>query len=199
MSVLGGLLEGLRRGTIVVVDLTAPLSEATPVIKLPPERGQPWSFERQLISWYDADGPEVFWSNLMLCEHTGTHFDAPVHWLSGKDLDDVSQVPAHRLVAPAAVIDCSAEAARDPDFLLERSHVEAWQSRHGPLPEGGWLLYRTGWDQRLADPDAFLNAGHTPGVSPGCARWLAEETPVIGLGVETVGTDAGQAALFEGS
>src|SRR2546423_12313436 len=129
MRVLAGLVEGLRWGTIAVVDLTAPLSETTPVIRLPPERGQPWSFERRVISRYDAGGPEVYWSNLLLCEHTGTHFDAPVHWLSGKDLDDVSQGPARRLGAPAAAIDCSAEAARDPDFLLERLHLEA-----GPGP-----------------------------------------------------------------
>jgi kynurenine formamidase len=196
MSALAGLVAGLAAGTIAVIDLTAPLSEATPVIALPPERGQPWSFERREISRYDAAGPEVYWSNILLCEHTGTHFDAPVHWISGKGLDDVSQVPARQLIAPAAVVDCSAEAAADPDFLLERRHVEAWAARHGPLPQGGWLLYRTGWDRRLADPAAFLNEGHTPGVAPACARWLAEETSVIGIGVETVGTDAGRAASF---
>lgn len=197
MSVLADLVAGLGARTIDVIDLTAPLSERTPVINLPPERGQPWAFERRVISRYDVDGPLVYWNNIRLSEHTGTHFDAPVHWLSGKELDDVSQVPPQRLVAPAAVLDCSAEAARDPDFLLQREHVEAWRAEHGPLPQGGWLLYRTGWDVRLADPATFLNDGHTPGVAPACARWLAEETPVIGIGVETVGTDAGQAALFE--
>jgi kynurenine formamidase len=194
--VLPGLVAGLRTGAVRVIDLTAPLSEDTPVISLPPDRGQPWPFERRLISKYDAAGPTVYWNNIRLSEHTGTHFDAPVHWLPGKDLDDVSQVPAARLVAPAAVLDFSAEATADPDFLLRREHVEAWQARHGPLPEHGWLLYRTGWDARLVNPDSFLNDGHTPGVDPKCARWLAEETSVLGIGAETVGTDAGQAATF---
>jgi kynurenine formamidase len=106
-------------------------------------------------------------------------------------------VPARRLVAPAVVLDVAERAAADPDFLLEREHVEAWQAEHGPLPAGGWLLYRTGWDARGDDADAFANAGRTPGISVACAKWLAEETQILGVGVETVGTDAGAAHSFD--
>jgi kynurenine formamidase len=197
MSVLLDLVAGLRSGAIEVVDLTAPLSEGTPIIKLPPELGQPWLFAREVISHYDEAGPEVYWNNIRLSEHTGTHFDAPVHWLPGKDHDDVSTVPVRRLVAPAAVLDFTEEANADPDFLLRREHVEAWQDRHGALPDAGWLLYRTGWDARVDDADRFLNDGHTPGVQSECAKWLAEETSIVGIGVETVGTDAGQAMTMD--
>ncbi|MDT4985910.1 MAG: hypothetical protein QOI74_4 [Micromonosporaceae bacterium] len=197
MTVLTNLVAGLRTGQIEVVDLTAPLSEDSPVIELPPERGQPWRFHRELISRYDAAGPVVYWNNVRFSEHTGTHFDAPVHWLSGQHLHDVSEVPPQRLVGPAAVLDFAAEAAADPDFLLRREHIEGWQTEHGPLPEHGWLLYRTGWDSRRDDQQKFLNGGHTPGVAPDCARWLAEQTSLVGIGVETVGTDAGAAASFD--
>jgi kynurenine formamidase len=196
MTVLTDLVTALRGGTVEVIDLTAPLSEQTPIIDLPPERGQPWRFSREPISNFDAAGPTVYWNNIRLSEHTGTHFDAPAHWLSGKGAHDVSEVPPARLVGPAVVLDASAEAARDPDFLLERHHVEAWVAEHGALPDGGWLLYRTGWDARTDDPERFLNGRHTPGVSPDCARWLAERTPIVGIGVETVGTDAGMAGEF---
>ena len=122
-------------------------------------------------------------------------------WITGRDGEDVSQVPPAKLVAPAAVLDFSAEAAKDPDFLLEVDHIRAWEAEHGPLPAGGWLLYRTGWDVRSEDAAAFLNANetgpHTPGMSVECAQWLAEEAPVIGVGVETVGTDAGAAHSFD--
>ena len=197
MSVLSDLVAALRTAAVEVVDLTAPLSEDTPVIELPAELGQAWPLERELISRYDDRGPHTYWNNLRLSEHTGTHFDAPVHWLSGKGLDDVSRVPPERLVGPAAVLDLTAEVAADPDFLLRQDHVRAWQEQHGPLPEGGWLLYRTGWSSRQGDREAFLNDRHTPGIAPECARWLAEETGLIGVGVETVGTDAGLAAGFE--
>ncbi|MFI1568166.1 cyclase family protein [Streptomyces sp. NPDC020490] len=197
MSVLAALRTALRGGTVTVVDLTAPLSEHTPIICLPPERGQPWPFSREVISNFDEPGPTVYWNNIRLSEHTGTHFDAPAHWLSGRGGEDVGQVAPGRLVAPAAVIDMSAEAEKDPDFLLRREHVEAWTAEHGPLPEDGWLLYRTGWDARAGDPERFINERHTPGVAPDCARWLAEETSLAGFGVETVGTDAGLAGDFE--
>jgi kynurenine formamidase len=95
------------------------------------------------------------------------------------------------------VLDFSLEAAADPDFLLGVDHVLAWQREHGPLPSGGWMLFRTGWDARSSDPVAFLNDAHTPGVTAECARYLAEETPLIGIGVETVGTDAGHAGQFD--
>ena len=78
--------------------------------------------------------------------------------------------------------------------------MEAWQGEHGGLPPGGWVLYRTGWDRRANDEAQFLNANetgpHTPGLSVACARWLAEQ-PILGLGVETVGTDAGAAHSFD--
>lgn len=195
-SLTTDLLQALAAGRVRIVDLTAPLHEGTPIIRLPAERGQPWPFQRELISRYDEKGPHVYWNNLKLCEHTGTHFDAPIHWLTGQDFDDVSQVPVQRLVAPAVVIDLTAEA-EDPSFLLERRHVEAWIAQHGPLPQGSWLLYRTGWSRHGDDPDQFLNNGVTPGVHPLCAQWLAEQTQVQGIGVETVGTDAGQAGGFD--
>jgi kynurenine formamidase len=197
VAVLAELCERLEDGSIEVVDLTAPLSECTPIIRLPPSHGQPVPFQRRVISCYDAAGEEVYWNNISLSEHTGTHFDAPIHWLSGRHLDDIAHVPVRRLVGPAVVLDFSAEAAADPDFLLRREHVEAWQTHHGHFPDHGWLLYRTGWDARRDNAERFLNDGHTPGVDPECARWLAQETSLIGLGVETVGTDAGQAMHFD--
>jgi kynurenine formamidase len=115
-------------------------------------------------------------------------------------MDDFASVPVSRLIGPAVVLDFSAQVAEDPDFLIEIDDVRAWEAEHGPLPDGGWLLVRTGWDTRTTQ-DAALNADetgpHSPGLSAECARWVAEESPVIGLGVETVGTDAGAAHSFE--
>jgi kynurenine formamidase len=197
MTVLADLVSAIDSGRVEVVDLTAPLSSGTPILTLPEQFGQTWPFALTEISRYDAAGPAWYWNNISTGEHTGTHFDAPIHWVTGKDGADVAQVPARRLIAPAVVLDCTEQAAADPDFLLEREHVEAWQAEHGPLPAGGWLLYRTGWDARGDDPAAYANEGRTPGISPACAKWLAEEAPILGVGVETVGTDAGAAHSFD--
>jgi kynurenine formamidase len=201
MSTLSTLTSALASGSVEVVDLTAPLTAETPKIQLPPEFGQTAGFELEEISRYDDRGPAWYWNNIRTGEHTGTHFDAPNHWVTGKDRDDVASVPAPNLIAPAAVLDFSLAATDDPDFLLEVDHITAWEREHEPLPEGGWLFYRTGWDARSHSQEEFLNADdegpHTPGLSPSCAQWLAEESPVIGLGVETVGTDAGAAHSFD--
>src|ERR1700734_3960802 len=201
MSLLSDLTTAIRDGGIKVIDLTAPLNDTTPVIRLPEPFGNTATFALHEISRYDDRGPAWYWNDISTGEHTGTHFDAPVHWVTGKDGADVAQVPVRRLIAPAVMLDFTAQTAADPDFLLEIEHVRQWEAAHGPLPQGGWLLYRTGWDARSNEQAAFLNADatgpHTPGISVSCATWLALQSPLIGLGTETVGTDAGAAHSFE--
>lgn len=200
-SVLAQLVTELRQGSIQVVDLTQPLGPDTPVIDLPPIFAASPGLSIETISHYDDKGPAWYWNTIRLGEHTGTHFDAPVHWITGKDLPDntTDRIPPERFVGPACVIDCSREAAADNDFLLTREFVLAWEEQHGRIPPKSWLLMRTDWSQRQGR-EAFLNAGeggsHTPGFLPDCARFLAEERDVLGVGVETVGTDAGQAGGF---
>jgi kynurenine formamidase len=195
------LVAALAAGQVEVVDLTQPLSEETPILHLPEPFANTPRFRLRELSHYDERGPAWYWNAFETGEHTGTHLDAPIHWVTGQQLDDVSQVPPSRLVGPAVVLDHSAQVADDPDHLLGIQDVEAFEADHGPLPDGGWLLYRTGWDTRADDEAAFLNADdtgpHTPGIDAACARWLATERPIVGIGVETVGTDAGAAHGFE--
>jgi kynurenine formamidase len=195
------LATALAAGEAEVVDLTQPLSEHTPILRLPEPFANTPRFRLRELSRYDERGPAWYWNAFEGGEHTGTHLDAPIHWVTGQQRDDVAQIPPGRLVGPAVVLDRAAEVAKDPDYLLRIEDVEAFEAEHGRLPDGGWLLYRTGWDARADDEDAFLNADdsgpHTPGIAADCARWLAEERPIVGLGVETVGTDAGAAGGFD--
>jgi kynurenine formamidase len=194
---LTALASGLADGSVRVVDLTQPLSERTPVLQLPPPLANTPGLSRADISRYDDRGPAWAWTTLTVGEHVGTHFDAPIHWITGRDGEDVASVPPAKLVAPCAVIDKSAEAAQDANYLLTLADVQAWENEHGALPPGGWLFLRTGWDARAHDQDTFLNGGETPGPDAECARWMAEVSGIVGFGVETVGTDAGMAHSFE--
>ncbi|WP_256839620.1 cyclase family protein [Ornithinimicrobium faecis] len=200
MSVLSELTAALTSGSIEVIDLTAPLNAETPLLELPPEFGQTAAFQLEEISRYDERGPAWYWNNFRTGEHTGTHFDAPNHWVTGKDLADISSVPVGAFVAPAIVLDVTEQVAADPNFLIEREHVEAFAAEHGGLPDGGWLLCRTGWSARVTQEEMINNTdtGPTsPGLSADCAKWVAEESPLQGIGVETVGTDAGAAHSFD--
>jgi kynurenine formamidase len=197
MPLLTDLVAGLAAGDVRVVDLTQPLSERTPVLMLPEPFTNTPGLSRRELSRYDDRGPAWAWDTLEIGEHVGTHFDAPIHWITGRDGEDVASVPPARLVGPAVVIDRSAEAAEDPDYLLRVDDIRAFEAEHGAVPEGAWLLLRTGWDARADDQEAFLNGAHTPGPDAECARFLAEESPIAGFGVETVGIDAGAAHSFD--
>jgi kynurenine formamidase len=191
------LLDALANGSVRVVDLTQPLSERTPVLQLPEPFANTPPLSRRTLSRFDDNGPAWAWDVLELGEHTGTHFDAPIHWISGKDGKDVASVEPSRLVGPAVVIDKSQECAKDPGYLLTVADFEAFEAEHGTIPEGAWVLFRSGWDARAHDAEAFLNAGPEGPVTPGpdveAARWLGSERGISGFGVETVGIDAGSA------
>ena len=155
-----------------IVDLTQTLSPDFPPIVLPPEMGQSRPFRMEEISRYDDRGPGWYWNNVSFGEHTGTHFDAPIHWISGRDLPNnaTDTLPVEHFIAPACVIDCSGEAAADADFLLTVAHLKAWEKRHGRIPPRSWVLMRTDWSKR-SDPVAYQNLDdtgqHTPGPDPG--------------------------------
>ena len=200
-SPVTALLDALASGGARVVDLTQPLSERTPVLKLPEPFANTPHLSRRDLSRFDEHGPAWAWSVLELGEHTGTHFDAPIHWITGRDGEDVASVPASRLVGPAVVVDLTGDVREDPGALLTVAHLEAFEAEHGRIPEGAWVLLRTGWDARADDEEAFLNAGPEGPVTPGpdveASKWLATERGIVGFGVETVGIDAGAAGGFD--
>src|SRR5262252_8222798 len=202
MSLLSQLVAELDAGTLTVVDLTQPLGPDTPVIGLPPIFAASPGVSLEVISCFDAAGPGWYWNVIWMGAPPATHFDAPGHWITGNDLPDnaCDTIPARRLVGPACVIDVTAEVAKNPDFLLMPEHIVAWERVNGRIPAAAWVLLRTGWSKRT-DPKAFLNVAadgpHSPGFHRSASEFLAHERDVLGVGVETVGTDAGQAGTFD--
>ena len=135
-------------------------------------------------------------------EHGGTHLDAPVHFAEGGD--DVASIPLDRLILPGIVVDVSASAAADPDYLVTAEDVLAWEGEHGPVPAGSAVLIRTGWASRWPDALAYLGDDtpgdasnlHFPGVGEDAARLLLEERGIGLLGIDTASVDYGQSTDF---
>jgi kynurenine formamidase len=198
---LSTLVSGILNGGIRVVDLTVPLEAATQTIRLPEQFSASKPFALEEISRYDSRGPAWYWNNISCGEHTGTHFDAPIHWITGKDYPEnaTHNIPVERFIGPACVIDVSKQVGKSDDFLLTQAVVEQWESQHGRIPNRAWVLIRTDWSKRSGEE--FLNfkadGSHTPGFDPQCVPFLARERDILGVGVETVGTDAGQAHTFD--
>jgi kynurenine formamidase len=201
-STLSALIAELASGRLQVIDLTQPLGPQTPVIGLPPMFGASPGVTIDVISKYDEKGPAWYWNTLTFGEHTGTHFDAPIHWITGKNLPNnaCDTIPPRQFIGPACVIDVTAEVERNPDFLLTVAGLERWEKEHGRIPKGAWVLLRTGWSRRT-DAASFQNVGvdgpHTPGFDAETSVVLALDRDVLGVGVETIGTDAGQAFAFK--
>ena len=196
MSPLADFAARIADGRLAVIDLTHTLDPDFPVIILPPEFGQCARFRMEEISAYDHRGPGWKWHNFTMSEHTGTHFDAPSHWVSGRDVPhgNVDEIAPEKFIGPACVIDCSEGAAADDDFALTVEMIEDWEATHGRIPADAWVLMRTDWSQRSGA--AYLNmradGPHSPGPTPEAIRFLIEARDIRGFGTETVGTDAGQ-------
>src|SRR4051812_40778389 len=109
-ELLTALADAILGGKVRVVDLTQPLSPETPVIILPDIFVQSPALTIERVSYYDSAGPAWYWNTLHLGEHTGTHFDAPVHWITGRDLSNntTDTLPVQDFIGPACVINVSA-------------------------------------------------------------------------------------------
>jgi kynurenine formamidase len=149
--------------------------------------------------WYYA-------SNIVhTTEHGGTHLDAPVHFAAGQTTAD--QVPLTRLVGDAVVIDVSAQASGDADYLISAADVRRWESTHGPIGRGSRGLFRTGWSSRWPDAVTYLGTAlkgaagvaqlHFPGLHPDAAAFLVKEREVGAVGIDTASMDRGQSTTFE--
>lgn len=195
-SLLAQMTLALASDKLRVIDLSQTLEPGVPTIVMPPELGQSWPVRIETISRYDGSGPAWYWNNISFGEHTGTHLDAPIHWITGRYLphNSVDTMPPEFMVAPACVIDCVAESAQDADFLVTVGFVEAWEARNGRIPAGSWVLLRTDWSLKRGMSYANLDetGAHTPGPDAELMRWLVNERDVLGIGTETIGTDAGQ-------
>lgn len=159
-------------------------------------------FEHAQLSYGKTEGG-YFYSSYSFCapEHGGTHLDAPIHFAAGRSTADA--IPLERLVAPAVMIDFSAGAAKDPDALLGRAHVEAFEEQHGPIEPGTIVLLRSGWSDRWPDRKRYLGDDtpgdashlHFPGIGEDAAKLLVERK-VAAVGIDTASLDHGPSKDF---
>nr|MCS5671041.1 cyclase family protein [Vicinamibacterales bacterium] len=185
-----------------VVDLTQPLNAETPVIQLPPPLANTPGFTPHLISNFDDDGPGWYWNWMEVGEHVGTHFDAPCHWISGRELPCVDTLDADEFIGPAVVIDVTAAVSDNADFVATQETIESWEAENGRIPEGAWVILKTGWGARASDGELFFNAddsgmAHYPGFGLESATFLTTQRNILGVGTEAVGTDAAVGAIAD--
>ncbi|HKH12203.1 MAG TPA: cyclase family protein [Rubrobacter sp.] len=121
-------------------------------------------------------------NGLTLSEHSGTHMDAPLHFVpEGPAHYGTDEIPPERLAGRAATIEATDLGAGD---LLGPDRIRAWEREHGPIERGDRVLVRYGWDERWATgPEGRLFLDDWPGLSGEAAEYL------VGKGVALVGCD----------
>ena len=172
-------------------------------------------YQQKTFNYFEnrPEDPQPVWSRagayhtriLIIDEHTGTHFDAPTHFIPppGSGLPDegppgevwAEKVPLTQLMGPAAVIDAGdlppAEPGTSP--CIPPDTVRDWEATHGDLRAGDVVLLRSGWDAHyrpLPEGSAYCEDVLVHQSAPG---WPAPEVETMALllerGVRCVGTD----------
>jgi kynurenine formamidase len=182
-----------------IVDLTYPFDEHT--VYWP--TGERFSHRADTVGvqpggyYYEA-------YSFSAAEHGGTHLDAPIHFAAHRWTADA--IPLERMIGPAILVDVALRAQGSRDYLVSVEDLRAWESAHGPIPDGAIVLLRTGHGAFWPDPERYLGTAergpgavaklHFPGLDPAAARWLVAERKIHAIGLDTPSIDAGPSKDF---
>jgi kynurenine formamidase len=161
-------------------------------------------FELEVVSAQQTAGGYYYAANnFSAAEHGGTHLDAPVHFAEGRWTTD--QIPIERLIGRAIVVDAQSGADSSADYRVDAAAIDAWEQKHGAIPPGSIVLFRTGWGRRWPDRTAYLGTSrtgagavadlHFPGIDSATAQWLVTRN-VKAVGIDTPSIDYGQSSSF---
>jgi len=159
-------------------------------------------FEHGRVAWGKTAGG--FWYSSFTYganEHGGTHVDAPIHFAEGTR--SVDQIPLDQLVGPAVVIDVTAGARGDADYLVSVADIEAFEKQHGAIEPETIVLIRSGWGAYWPDAKKYLGSDapgdvenlHFPGVSAEAAQVLVARKVAV-VGIDTASIDYGATRDF---
>ena len=162
-------------------------------------------FQLTELAYGHTDGGYFYASySFASAEHGGTHLDAPIHFAEGRRA--VHEIPLSSLITMASVVDVSAAADADPDYVLSVDDLTAWEAEHGPIADGTALLVRTGWSSRWNDRTAYLGTDltgpdavpelHFPGIGTDAAQWLVGNRDIAAIGIDTPSIDYGQSSDY---
>ena len=175
-----------------IVDLTHTLSPDFPTFF-----GVP-GIEMKRQADLKKDGFNAYIWHVM--EHAGTHLDAPIHFSENGAPADRIDVTA--FVVPLAVVDIADQAAKNADYQMTRADLEAYEKKHGRIPDNACVAMHSGWARYAADGARYtgkdaVGVFHFPGFSPDAAQWLLTERKVTGLAVDTLSLDHGASKDFK--
>lgn len=154
------------------------------------------TFTKEALATYENNG--YLLHKFTMGENTGTHVDAPAHFIRGNR--SIDQLPLDQLILPIVVIDAKAQVADNPDYQLTIADIEHWEAEHGRIPANSLVILNSGWHHRFDTPKRYLNMDdnnvmHFPGYSPQAAVLLVKRN-IAGIGIDTLSLDHGPSTTF---
>ena len=160
-----------------VIDLTLEISE-----KIPTFQGSP---SPHFIEWNSIDIDDYNLELLFLSTHTGTHIDAPYHFVkSGKKINEIEP---SRFLQNATLIQIKAKSY----YSITKSDIIKFERKHGRIPNGGTVIFYTGWNDNPSRKDFFAN----PGLSESAAKYLVSRNVNL-VGIDSPSIDSGDDSKF---
>lgn len=161
-----------------VIDLTLTISEQIPTF--------PGSPQPNFINWETLEKDGYNLELLFLSSHTGTHIDAPYHFL--KDGQKIHQIVTRRLVTEAILI----KIRKGANQSITKDDIQKFERKHGKIDDGSTVIFHTGWQKNLKKESYFLR---NPGLAVSAAKYLASKKVNL-VGIDSPSIDLGKDSKF---
>ncbi len=156
-----------------IIDLTLTISNRIPTF--------PGSPQPNFIPWEKIKDDGYNLELLFLSSHTGTHLDAPYHFLEkGAKIHEIS---LKKLVSNAVLI----KSRKKRNETITKTDIQKFEKKHGKIESFSSVVFWTGWQRNLQKDNYFTK---NPGLSVSAANYLASKK--IGLvGIDSPSIDLG--------
>ena len=161
-----------------VIDLTLTISEKIPTF--------PGSPQPNFINWESIEEDGYNLELLFLSTHTGTHIDAPFHFV--KKGQKIDQIMPERLVNEAVLV----KIRKGANQAITKTDIQKFEKKFGLIDEGSTVIFHTGWQKHLSKKFYFLK---NPGLATSAAKYLASKKINL-VGIDSPSIDLGKDAKF---
>ncbi|MBS3925325.1 MAG: cyclase family protein [Nitrosarchaeum sp.] len=161
------------------LDLTLTISASIPTF---PDSPKP-----QFILWSTLKDDEYNLELLFLSSHTGTHLDAPYHFV--KNGIKIHQIPLDRLVGNGILI----KIKKGKNQSITKNDLILFERKHGDIPKNSSIFFYTEWQKNLNSNYYFIN---NPGLSESAATYLVSKKINL-VGIDSPSIDLGQDKNFK--
>ncbi len=163
---------------MTILDLTLTISKNLPMF--------PGSPTPQFISWSTIKKDGYNLELLFLSSHSGTHMDAPYHFI--KNGRKIHEIPVSRLTNNAILIKLRKKANQ----AISKNDIIKFEKKHGIIPKNATIIFATGWQKNLQSKYYFEK---NPGLSVSAAKYLALKKINL-VGIDSPSIDLGNDTKF---